>query len=190
MCWTPRGSSAAPGCVPRRARGAATGLQEIPSQVEAMPASVAEPMPAPPIKETPSSQFTLDGLEDLGEPASDEEGTERFVMVDRLFPDSEDPRELQRRAQLFDSQKLKAIGPDEPEETGTDPEEKTTEKFPLASQRELLRMTKPGGDPLGLDDDTEQDTDQEMQSGIEVEELSGDTEPNVVLLDKPKKKKK
>lgn len=174
--------------VPRKARTTASGLQEIPSQVEPLPAPVTEPVDEPPLKEVPSSSFKLDGLEGLGEPARDEGGTERFVMVDRLFPDNEDPKELRRREQLFDSQVVRPVGPDEPEEGGTDPEDKTTERYPLAQQRELLLLTKPRGDHLGLDDDTEPDTDQDVASGIEVEELSGDTEREVVLLDKPKKK--
>ena len=170
--------------VPRKARTSASGLQKIPSQT-VVPIE-------PPIKEVPSSSFKLDGLEPLGEPARDDGGTNRFVLVDRLFPDADEPPRQKRRANLFDSQVLVPVGtgPVALEDLGTDPEDKPTERFPLNLQKELLLSTVPGHSE-GLDDDTEpdteQDTDQEMID-IEVEEVSGDAEPNVVLLDRPKKK--
>ncbi len=174
--------------VPRNARAAVPALKKVPT-------AAVEPIPAPPLKKVPSSSFQLNRLDLLGEPSKDEDGTDRFVLVDRLFPDSESPPQQKRRAHLFDSQVVVPVKAEdeEPEDRETDPEDKTTERLPPTQQERLLLLTtpKPEVSTEGLDDDTEQDTeqdtDQDMQ-GIEVEEVSGDTEPDVVLLDKPKKK--
>ena len=173
--------------VPRKARSS-TGLQKVPSQA-------VEPIPSAPIKEVPSSSFKLNELNGLGEPARAKDGTDRFVLVDRLFPDSEDPPQQKRRASLFDSQVAVPVQdePPEAEDRPMDPEDKTTEKLPFKPLDKLVLLTrlKDEASAEGLDDDTEQDTEQDTDqdmAGIEVEEVSGDSQRDVVLLDTPKKK--
>ena len=134
-----------------------------------------------PLRELPNSSFQLNELDLLGRPSTDGDGTDRFVLVDRLFPDTQ-KRNSGSREQRVDSQPVAPAGA-EPEEHPSDLEEQTTERFhpqSVISGQEPLLLThpkEPDGEDRGLDDDTEEDTTEERMDG----------QSNVVLLDRPKR---
>lgn len=133
--------------------------------------AAAEPIEAP-IKETPSSTFSLNELDLLGKPSRDEHGTDRFEVVERLFPESEVGVAQERRATLFDTRELEAVTDGPPPD---DPEDKTTEKYQLSEQFVSLDRPKgsvPGKRLVDLDDE-DPDTEQEVLPE-ELVDLDGD----------------